>query len=238
MYINVVINWQLSKQSIRWPVSHDHIAGSGVDPSRSSIFLKLSADKLLVFKWSQVQVVFNMCRTIKILISNWPRKLKFSQFLQAEKTCQFMPVAFDFSHQGHALVTLYVQFLCSDWSKFDRWVHAENLCSILKLVYFESWSWQSFVSACDVFNCLFPLDVQKEILLLSRSFKSLLLFTASLFIGVLVEKYVACQSRKSDFGWHRFRVSPCLRLFSLCTLVRFETIIWPSSRFDYKLIEL
>ena len=155
-------------------------------------------------------VVFSMCRTIKILISNWPRKLKFSQFLQAEKTCQFMPVAFDFSHQGHALVTLYVQFLCSDWSKFDRWVHAENLCSILKLVYFESWSWQSFVSACDVFNCLFPLDVQNEILLLSRSFKSLLLFTASLFIGVLVEKYIACQSQKSDFGWHRFRFSPCL----------------------------
>ena len=27
---------------------------------------------------------------------------------------------------------------------------------------------------------------------------------------VLVEKYVACQSRKSDFGWHRFRFSPCL----------------------------
>ena len=25
-----------------------------------------------------------------------------------------------FSYQGHALVTLYVQFLCSDWSKFDR----------------------------------------------------------------------------------------------------------------------
>ena len=48
-----------------------------------------------------------------------------------------MPVAFDFSHQGHALVTLYVQFLCSDWSKFDRWVHAENLCSILKVVYFD-----------------------------------------------------------------------------------------------------
>ena len=81
-----------------------------------------------------------------------------------------MPVAFDFSHQGHALVTLYVQFLCSDWSKFDRWVHAENLCSILKLVYFDSWSWQSFVSACDVFNCLFPLNVQNEILLLSRVF--------------------------------------------------------------------
>ena len=27
---------------------------------------------------------------------------------------------------------------------------------------------------------------------------------------LLVEKYVACQSRKSDFGWNRFRFSPCL----------------------------
>ena len=74
------------------------------------------------------------------------------------------------THHGHALVTVYVQFLCSDWSKFDRRVHAENLCSILKLVYFDSWSWQSFVSTCDVFNCLFPLDVQNEIQLLSRVF--------------------------------------------------------------------
>ena len=79
-----------------------------------------------------------------------------------------------FCYHGHALVTLYVQFLCSDWSKFDRWVHAENICSILKVVYFDSWSWQSFVSTCGVFNCLFnclfPLDVKNEIQLLSRVF--------------------------------------------------------------------
>ena len=54
--------------------------------------------------------------------------------------------------------------------KFDRWVQAENSCSILKLVYFDSWNWQSFVSTCDVFNCLFPLNVQNEIQLLSRVF--------------------------------------------------------------------
>ena len=66
------------------------------------------------------------------------------------------------------MVTLYVQFLCSDWSKFDRWVHAENVCSILKLVYSDSWSRRSFVSTWDVFNCLFLLDVQNEIQLLSR----------------------------------------------------------------------
>ena len=109
-------------------------------------------------------VVF-ICCTIKILISNWPRTRKFSQLLQTGKT-----VAFDFSYHGQALVTLYVQFLCSYWSKFDRWVHAENLCSILRLVYFESWSWQSFVSTFDVFNCLFLLDVQNEIQLLSGVF--------------------------------------------------------------------
>ena len=44
----------------------------------------------------------------------------------------------------------------------------------------------------------------------SAAIKSLLLFVASLFNGFLVEKYVACQSRKSDLGWHRFRFSPCL----------------------------
>ena len=82
----------------------------------------------------------------------------------------FKKVGKNFSYHGHALVTLCVQFLCSDWSKFDRWVHAENLCSILNLVYFDSWSWQSFVSTCDVFNCLFPLDVQNAIQLPSRVF--------------------------------------------------------------------
>ena len=47
-------------------------------------------------------IVF-MCHKIKIVISNWPRMGKFSQVLQAGKT-----VAFDSSHHGHALVTLYV----------------------------------------------------------------------------------------------------------------------------------
>ena len=51
--------------------------------------------------------------------------------IQAEKT-----EAFHFSHHSHALVTLYVQFLRCDWSKSDRWVHVENLYSILKLVMF------------------------------------------------------------------------------------------------------
>ena len=140
-------------------------------------------------------LVFYMCRTIKNLILNWPRKLKFSQILQARED---MPVAFDFSHQGRALVTLYVQFLYSHWSKFDRWVHADSLCSILKLVYFDSWSWQSFVSTCDVFNCLFPLNVQSEIQLLSRVF-------CYLWLVCLLGFWL-----RNTLLWHRFRFSPCL----------------------------
>ena len=168
LHINVVINWQLSKQGIRWPLSPDRIAGSGVDPSRSSIFLKLSADNFLV--WSQAHVYFcfkfisNMlclCQYRPALLrfwfqtdfrrkhsasvfkiqgpvarslvsaNRWLRGIKMYRFPwyltlvstdhassnpgQAEKT---------FSYHGHVLVTLHVQFLCSDWLKFDRWVHA------------------------------------------------------------------------------------------------------------------
>ena len=103
---------RVSADSITWPYRG---LRSGVDQSRSSIFLKLSAGKLLVFTSSQAQVYFFkidmkyvvfMCRTIKISISNWPRTGKFSQLLRAGKT-----VAFDFAHHGHALVTLYVFFL-------------------------------------------------------------------------------------------------------------------------------
>ena len=40
----------------------------------------------------------------------------------------------------------------------------------------DSWNWQSFVSSCDVLNCLFPLlDERNEIQLLSRLFCNSLL---------------------------------------------------------------
>ena len=75
---------------IRWQVtSFQMIAGS-------SFFFFFIDMKYVVF----------MRRTIKILISNWPRTRKFSQLLQAGKI-----VAFEFAHHGHALVTLDAQCL-------------------------------------------------------------------------------------------------------------------------------
>ena len=44
---------------------------------------------------------------------NFDFKLTFGR----ENSTGFLTHAFDFSHHSHALVT---QFLCSDWSKFDR----------------------------------------------------------------------------------------------------------------------
>ena len=135
-----------------------------------------------------------MCRTIKILILNGPRTRKFSQLLRAGKT-----VAFEFSHHGPIFVLWLVKISqVSSCGKFRQ--HLET-CLLLQLKLTES------VWTCDVFKLPFFAGCTKWN---SSAIKSLLLFMASLFIGFLVEKYVACQSRKSDFGWHRFRFSPCL----------------------------
>ena len=123
------------------------------------------AGSSLFFLIHMKYVVFCMFRTIKMLVSNWPRKLKFSQFLQAGKTCQ-----------------LLLTFL----TKVTRWSRCtSNFYALI-----------AFPTECTKWN--------------SAAIKSLLLFMASLFIGFLVEKYVASQSRKSDFGWHRFRFPPYL----------------------------
>ena len=107
-----------------------------------------------------------------------------------------------FSYHGHALDRLYVQFLCSDWPKFDRWVHAENLCSILKLVHIGSWSWQSFVSTLMMmFLTALSTGCTKWN---AAAIKSLLLFMAGLFIRFLVEKCVACKNSVIRFRMASF----------------------------------
>ena len=98
-------------------------------------FQMIAGSSLIFFKIHMKYVVF-MCRTIKILISNWPRTRKFSQLLQAGKT-----VAFDFSRHVHALVTLYVQFLCSDWSKFAG--------EFMRKIYAASWNLFTLTAEAD-----------------------------------------------------------------------------------------
>ena len=166
LHINVEINWQLSKQGICWPVSPDCIAHSGVDPSRSSIFLKLPADKSLVFKWSQAQVYFLKIHmkyvvfmslwphTINIFISNWPGMCK-----------QRRQMLFTF-------LTIVTHWSCST-SNFYALI-GQNLTGEFMQKLESCLLWQlkltEFLSTCDAFNCLFPLDVQNEIQPLSMVF--------------------------------------------------------------------
>ena len=145
-------------------------------------------------------VVFYLCRTI----SNWPRKLKFSQFLQAGKTCQL-------------LLTFLTKV--TRWSRSTSNFYAligQNLTGeLMWKIYAASWILFTLIAEADRVLCQLVMFLTAFFYWVykkwnSAAIKSLLLLVASLFNGFLVEKYVACQSRKSDFGYHRFRFSPCL----------------------------
>ena len=141
-------------------------------------------------------VVF-MCRTIKILISNWPRTRKFSQLLQAGKT-----VAFDFSHNGHALVTLYVQFLSSDWLKFDRLVHVE--------IYAASWNLLTLTAEADRVLC------------------QLVMFLTVFFHWMYKMKCSCYQESSVIHGWFVYRLIgwEMRRLSKLKILFRMESFLF------------
>ena len=138
--------------SITWPYR-----GLRCRPIEVEYFFEVIRWQITSFKWSQAQVYFfqwfiwNMlclCHYGPALLRFW-----FQTDLARENSASFLLIQArkTFSYHGQALVTLYVQFVCSDWSKFNTWVHVENLCSILKVVYFDNWR-----------NCLFPLDVQMK----------------------------------------------------------------------------
>ena len=123
----------------------------------SSLFFPMIHMKYVVFMslWP---------RTIKILISNWPRTQKFSQFFKKYR-------------RGRPFLTMVTR-----WSRSTSNFYAvigQNLTGeFMRKMYASSWKLftltaeaaRVFVSARDVFNYLFPLDVQNEIQLLSTVF--------------------------------------------------------------------
>ena len=162
-----MINWQLSKQGICWPVSLT-VSRAQVSTHRVQVCFwsyrcqvtsfQMIAGSSLIISIHMKYVVF-MCRTIKIFISNWPRTRKCSQLLHAGKT-----VAFNFAHHGHAVRPIFMLWLVNIWQVSSCGKFTQHL------VYSDSWSWQRFVSTFDVLNCIFSLDVQNEIQLLSGIF--------------------------------------------------------------------
>ena len=81
----------------------------------------------------------------------------------------------------------------SSWGKFMQ---------LLETCLLISWSWQSFVSSCDVLNCLFYLTYKMKY----SCYQDCSVIHADLFIALFVDKCTAFQSHwKSHFGWHRFQ---------------------------------
>ena len=99
-----------SKQGIRWPVSPDCIVGSGVDPSRLSIFLKLSADNLLVFKWSQPQFFLNPYQICCVYVTFAQDDYGFNFKLTSDAKIQ--PVFLKY-RRGRPFLTMVTCWSCS-----------------------------------------------------------------------------------------------------------------------------
>ena len=93
------------------------------------------------------------------------------------------------SRVGHALRPIFILWL------------VKILCSFFKVVYFDSWSWQSFVSTV-FFHWMYKMKYSYY-------------QESSAILGWLVYWVFGWEmrrlsNRKSDFGWHRFCFSPCL----------------------------
>ena len=107
---------------------------------------QMIAGSTLIFLIHMKYVVFYMCRTIKILISNWPRKLKFSQFFRQGRHASCFWLFATRSRVGHALRSIFMLWLVKIWqvSSCGKFMQHLETCLLWQLKL-------SFVSTCDVF---------------------------------------------------------------------------------------
>ena len=147
-----MINRQLSKQGIRWPVSPDHTAGVSVHPSKSSIFwsypltnyqFQMIAGSSLFFPMIHMKYVVFMSlwpRTIKILISNWPWTRKFSQFF---KNTGGEDLILPWTRVGHGLRPIFILWLVKIWQVSSCAEAYRVLCQLVMfLTVFFHWMYK------------------------------------------------------------------------------------------------
>ena len=103
-----------------------------------------------------------MWHTIIMLISNWPWMQKFSvsYYRQRQLLLTFLSMV---THWWCSTSNFYALIGQNLTGEFMQKIYAASWN-----LFTDSWSWQRFVSTCDVFNSLFPLDVQIWIHMLSR----------------------------------------------------------------------
>ena len=119
----------------------------------------------------------------------WPRIQKFNRLLHAGKA-----IAFDFFHYNHAVVTFYLQFLCSDWSNLTG--------EFMRKIYAASWN-------------LFTLTAEAD-----RVLCQLVMFLTVFFFWMYKMKYSCYQDSSvihgwivyCAFGWEMHRMSQSLEI--------------------------
>ena len=128
LHINVVFNWQLSQTrypltSIIWPYR-----GLRCRPIKFEYFFEVICWQFTLFKMIAGSDFFKFISNMLFLFHYRPVLLRcwFQTDLRPKNSASLFKIhsGKTFSYHGHVLVTLHVQFLCSDWLKFDRWDHA------------------------------------------------------------------------------------------------------------------
>ena len=142
--------------------------------------------------------MFCLCHNCPTLLRFW-----FQNDLGRENSAIYLKI----QAGGRSFLTIVTPWSRST-SNFYALI-AQNLTDeFTRKIYAASWSLFTLTAETDKVLCQLAMSGCTKWIGNTAAFESLLLFMAGLFIGFLVEKYVACQSRKSDFGWHRFCFSP------------------------------
>ena len=158
-----MINWQLSKQGIRWPASPDRIADSGINPSRSSILEVIcwQVTSFQVIAGSSFFILFyEICCVYVPLSINFNFKLTSDTKIQPaitgrEDSCfwLFSP----WSRVGHALRPIFMLWLVKIIKgEFMRKIYAASW-----ILFTLTAKADRIVSTCDALNCFFSTGCTK-----------------------------------------------------------------------------
>ena len=124
---------------------HLTVSRAQVSTHRGRVFFEVIRWQITSFKWSQAQVYFFQWFILNLLClcHYGPALLRFwfQTDLGRENSASYLKI--QAGKTFLTMVTFYIQFLCSDWSKFERWVHAA--------------SWNLFTSTAEADRVLFQL---------------------------------------------------------------------------------
>ena len=131
---------------------------------------------------------------------------RFSQCLQAGKTCQLLLTFLTkVTRWSRSTSNFFILWLVKIWqvSSCGKFMQHPETCLLWQLKLTEF-----CVNLWCFLNCLFPLNVQNEIQLLSRVFCYSWLVC---LLGFWLRNTSLVKVRNPILEWHRFRFSPCLK---------------------------